>query len=812
MRYLLLILISFFILSQGKSATVSGTVTDLANRPISSALVMANSSGIYTVSNSEGKFKLNTALGDTAITFSYLEYKPITKLLSLVDSSQVVNVLLEKYPDSLLIASNPNYSTQQAIKVIRLAQANRKRFLNAVQSYSCTVINKSIEFSNQSNFADYSGFKKFRKEKSYPKTVHPFINESEISSYFEAPNKHQYTVLKNNTCVLGTSLINHEQFGEYEINLYKNANRISQFSELGFISPLANNSLRFYDFSLINIFDVNNTRICKIKVSPKRTTVGTYEGYLYLVESAGSVYATDLHLSKNSGLQSLDSLHFVQNYFLTKDSISLPYQVKLEYATATFSESRRGYFSTFYGNYKVNSSSKINFGAQQILQTEPQFLKDKLKHNHQHDLSLTHLEQNDYYLHHALDSLCSTQDFIDSVEKQNNVFHLKIFFEGYSLRKSRNGFSFFIEPLYNFISFNTVQGLVLNPSLLISKKIDTNAHIDFGATAGYGFSNAKYFGFGSIAYHFNTRRFAKLEISAGKDVLQFNSNAISPIINTVYTLLIKDNFMKLFEKQYTQLNVQYELINGILLFAATEFADRNPLLNTTDFAFINSSKEFSSNDPQIIDNKGFAFYRNQSFHVQSALQLTPFQKYYINKEGNKLVRTSNYPSLTLFYKRAFKEVLGSDVDLDLLKMGIDGTLQWTRFGRFHYLIEGGKFVNRTSMTFMDWKYFNGNKTVYSNFNGKQFQLLDYYGSSANNSYVEVHLEQNFKSSITAKIPLFRTAKIEEILTMNFLQTNDNNQFLELGIGIQKLFFRLDYMFGFDSLVYSTSGLRFGFLF
>ncbi|MBK9478109.1 MAG: carboxypeptidase regulatory-like domain-containing protein [Bacteroidia bacterium] len=812
MRYLLLTLFILFILPNSKSATISGTVTDLSNRPISGALLMTNKSRVYTVSNSDGKFNLSTNTGDTSITFSFLEYIPITKLISIADTNQVMNIQLAKYPDSLFIPSNPDFSNSQAIKIIRIAQTNRRKFLNAVHTYSCTVINKSKEFSNRTNFAEYTGFKSFAKLNANRVAVHPYVNESEISSYFEAPNKHQYVILKNNTCVLGTSLINHEQFGEYEINLYKKVSRISQFSELGFISPLASNAHRFYTFSLIGSFDENNTRICKIKVSPTRTAVGAYRGFLYLDESTGSIYAVDLYLSKNTGLQNLDSLHLVQNYLPTNDSINIPYQVKLEYSSTSYSELKKGYFTTMYTNYKVNTTNKINFKAEQILQTEPSFLKDKIKNNRQQDLPLTQLEKNDYYLHHALDSLCSTEKFIDSVEKQTNVFNVTNLLSGYSFKKSHSGFSFFIEPIYNFISFNTVQGLVLNPSLLISKRINPTARLDLGATAGYGFSNTKYFGFSSIAYHFNTRRFAKLEISAGKDVLQFNSNAISPIINTVYTLLIKDNFMKLFEKQYTQLNVQYELINGILLFAATEFADRNPLLNTTDFAFINSSKEFSSNDPQIVDNKGFAFYRNQSFHVQSALQLTPFQKYYINKEGNKLVRTSNYPSLTLFYKRAFKEVLGSDVDLDLLKMGIDGTLQWTRFGRFHYLIEGGKFVNRTSMTFMDWKYFNGNKTLYSNFSGKQFQLLDYYGSSANNTYVEVHLEQNFKSSITAKIPLFRTAKIEEILSLNFLQTNDNKQFLELGIGIQKLFFRLDYVFGFNNLVYSTSGLRFGFLF
>ena len=101
-------------------------------------------------------------------------------------------------------------------------------------------------------------------------------------------------------------------------------------------------------------------------------------------------------------------------------------------------------------------------------------------------------------------------------------------------------------------------------------------------------------------------------------MLQFNSNVISPLVNTLYTLLAKDNFMKLFEKYYGKIDFQTELINGLVFFAGSEYSDRNPLLNTTDFSFVKPNKEFSSNDPLIPDNGGFSFFRNQSFHVQGA--------------------------------------------------------------------------------------------------------------------------------------------------------------------------------------------------
>jgi hypothetical protein len=74
------------------------------------------------------------------------------------------------------------------------------------------------------------------------------------------------------------------------------------------------------------------------------------------------------------------------------------------------------------------------------------------------------------------------------------------------------------------------------------------------------------------------------------------------------------------------------------------------------------------------------------------------------------------------------------------------------------------------------------------------------------------LEYNFNGFFLNKISLLSEAKIQELLTVNFLTTNNNVQFSELGIGLKKSFIRVDYVFGFGQANYISSGLRFGFIF
>ena len=112
---------------------------------------------------------------------------------------------------------------------------------------------------------------------------------------------------------------------------------------------------------------------------------------------------------------------------------------------------------------------------------------------------------------------------------------------------------------------------------------------------------------------------------------------------------------------------------------------------------------------------------------------------------------------------------------------------------------------------MDYRHFNGNRTIYAGgFGG--FQLLDYYLYSTNNAYLEAHYSHHFNGFILNKLPFIRQGKLQEVVNINYLHTRESKNYLEVGVGLEHIFkiLRADIYTGFQSGKKVRTGLRLGF--
>ncbi|HEU0136620.1 MAG TPA: DUF5686 family protein, partial [Flavobacterium sp.] len=95
-----------------------------------------------------------------------------------------------------------------------------------------------------------------------------------------------------------------------------------------------------------------------------------------------------------------------------------------------------------------------------------------------------------------------------------------------------------------------------------------------------------------------------------------------------------------------------------------------------------------------------------------------------------------------------------------------------------------------------------------------FNLLPYYSSSTNDSYLEIHAEHNDKGYIMNKIPLLN--KLQSTLNIGYhnLSVPDRNPYHEFTIGLDNLgfgkfrMFRIDYVKAYQH-GYQTDGIIFG---
>jgi hypothetical protein len=131
-------------------------------------------------------------------------------------------------------------------------------------------------------------------------------------------------------------------------------------------------------------------------------------------------------------------------------------------------------------------------------------------------------------------------------------------------------------------------------------------------------------------------------------------------------------------------------------------------------------------------------------------------------------------------------------------------------GRASYIVSAGTFLNRNKMQLMDYYHFSGNKTIFSNFDFTDFQLLDYYMYSTSGSFIEAHYEHDFGGFILNKFPLLRKLKVNELAGIHYLYTDKLPNYFEVFVGIEKLrMARFDFVTSFTDKGKSAVGFRVG---
>ncbi len=216
------------------------------------------------------------------------------------------------------------------------------------------------------------------------------------------------------------------------------------------------------------------------------------------------------------------------------------------------------------------------------------------------------------------------------------------------------GFSFtfggLVEP--KNLSFNTVDGFDYGFSFRLNKKLKNNRSLALYPDIRYAFSREKVMWRANANYRTGGMRPTQLFIRSGmtsKDI--GTGGGINPLINTMASLLVKRNYMKLFEDRYLTIGYNAELVNGLRIELSGGFEDRRVLENNTNFSIFKPPRGYTSNIPanEYLDpgSSTLDLFRDQKhFEFVTDITYTPFQKYRIYN-GNKVPQGSDWPVFRL---------------------------------------------------------------------------------------------------------------------------------------------------------------------
>lgn len=800
----------FLLLLSPLYAQVSGTIVDTKGDPLAFASVYIKGTSRGTTSNVEGRFSLNIEKGTYQLVFQYIGYKQFIRELIVEDQPIELRIVMEEEAVKLSEVVVRADQEDPAYRVIREAIAKRKYFLELVDTYSCEVyIKGNIKFLNApekflgQEIGDFDGNLDSNRQGII------YLSESEAKLYFKQPDK--YKEIMQSTKVSGNDNgFGFNQASEIDFNLYRNYSLYNR----QIISPIASNALAYYRYRLAGtFFDPEGNMINKIEVIPKRSEDPVYRGYIYIIEDQWNIQSVDLRLMAGAmKIPGLDSLKLQQQYVpVQAPDLWRIFSQTIDFQAGLFGFKLQGTFTAIYSDYEIDPSLPEGFFDNEIFRVDEEANERSLDYwKEVRPIPLTEEEEVDYVKKDSLQEIRRSKPYLDSVDQKNNRFKPLDLLFGYNYQRSfRKEYISFGSPLTT-VQFNTVQGWNGDLNVTYRRFFDDYSMRWFSVNPkiNYGFSDRQLRASASLVYNFNRTRFTRLSIAGGRTTAQYNSvNPISATLNTQLTLWSRNNYLKIYEKSFFSLGLSHEITNGLYFTGSIEYARRRALTNTTDYSWrLRDEKAFSSNNPLAPDNFDAAFDPHNALLLNLAFRIRLDQKY-SQYPGRKYIEGSKWPDLWVVYKKGIA-AFGSDINYDLLSLQIrDYYIPTGVLGRSAFRLEAGKFINTSSMQFIDFEHFNGNQTsigspVRYNFS---FFKLPYYDFSTNDAYVEFHAQHYFEGFIFDKLPAVRKLGWMMVAGLKYLNTTERSPYTELSLGIDNIGIGPLRLFRIDGVLYGTSG-------
>ena len=796
-------LLFFSLLSYINYAQIKGTITDEKGNVLPYVTVFEENTYNGTTSNGQGNYELTIKkAGKHSVVFQFLGFKTQKIAIDVLTFPYNLNVQLKEESFNLNeVVINPK--DNPANQIIKNAIANKKVNIAKTARYKADFYSRGI-FRIKDAPKQILGQKidMFDEVLDSTRSGILYLSETVSRITFQKPDKMKETIIASKVSGNDNGF-SFNNAASADFDFYDNYLSL----DINIVSPIADNAFNYYKYKFEGSFyDDNNQQINKIKVTPKRESEPVMEGYIYIVDDSWAIYAVDITI-KGEQMQNpaLTLLTLKQNFSYNSISkIWVKNTQTIDFAAGMMGINLSGKFTYVYSNFEFEPKfDKKTFTNEVISFQENANKKEDDFWNTIRPVPLTIEESTDYTKKDILQTKKKSKVYQDSIDKKKNKFRFLDIITGYNYKNSFEKWSANYEGLITGINFNTVQGWKIGTGLSYTKNDRENGkYTRLGTDFEYGFSDEKFRITGSFIHKFNNTTKSEIQISGGSSVAQFNDeNPISQTLNSIFTLFLKENYIKLYERNYANFLYKREITNGILLDAKVSYSENKPLFNTTDYSFSKKSKLYTSNNP--LEPNEYTTPAFEKYNIAKAslnAKINFGQKYWSRPDGKFNIPDDKYPVLYLGIEKGFA---ASDKKFEYEKINatVFYEVKLGNKGNLSLNMMGGKFFNASNISFVDYKHFNGNQTYIGTSERylNVFNLMPYYTNNTNDSYFELHAEHNDKGYIMNKIPLIN--KLQSTLNIGYhlLAIPHAAPYAEYSIGLDNLgfgkfkLFRLDYV-------------------
>ncbi len=275
----LLVIFAYTLHGQG----IKGKVVGVDGDPLPFASIGVKGSSQGTAANVEGQYQLTLAPGSYHIVVIYLGYSQLDTTIQV--TSGYINFKAVMQPESIALpeAVVSGGNEDPAYTIMRRAIAKAKYHSMQIDEYQATVYLKGSGRILKTPWILRKKINKALAEEGIDSTV-AFTQESVSKLHYIRPDQYRDTVISVRT--LGNE--NNTSPMEFVYSSFYEPQVVNG------ISPLAPDAFSHYRFEYLGFIQDSDQTIDKIKVTPRGKGDNVFEGVIYIVDQAWSIYSLDL--------------------------------------------------------------------------------------------------------------------------------------------------------------------------------------------------------------------------------------------------------------------------------------------------------------------------------------------------------------------------------------------------------------------------------------------------------------------------------------------------------------------------------------
>jgi len=345
----------------------------------------------------------------------------------------------------------------------------------------------------------------------------------------------------------------------------------------------------------------------------------------------------------------------------------------------------------------------------------------------------------------------------------------------------------------DMLGYNTVDGVYYGQDFRLDWRVDSLYRIRSRLKAGYAFHRkAPLITFNSELLYAPMAR-GKVAFNARYTSSDFNGyTGIPKLTNLAYTLLLRENQIRLYEQIEATLYNRIDITNGLVLTTSAKLGRHHQLNNHSDFSILFSKrKELLMNTPADIPENDPGLANNQKLEGFIQLEYTP-QHYYVIRNHRKDMRDSKWPTLSLSYRQTFPVEATGWSDFRVMQFGIRHNWEVGLLSRLYWSLQSGYFLEAESIHFSDFKHFKASPLLVDMAGFDQaLMLMDYYEASTNEYWTSASATLTSSYLMLKFLPWFSERLWKESVGISYLYTPQTPHYIQVGYSLNELFFLVD---------------------